>query len=254
MGSLITHCCALRDANKMEASSAGTVAPDGNTQRELAVARVQECFEDFLDDHKAQAFTSAFIAPARYYLHHTSHEAAAENVVVHGSNWYLTLVHSTLGMPLPLSGHYDDHIIQHSSLVDYWQGLTQDAWSFFSDMKNFGKYSADLPRFSEEDAKFVREEVKVGELPPGHSPGPKAMCLGNSAANPDHGHAVVRKRLAVYLERFAHFFETKLFVQKAFETLNSEGKPEHVGFRSATHSVQSLSCGGVEQLRTRHIA
>ena len=32
------------------------------------VFSVQACFEDFLDDHKEMAFTSAFIAPVRFYL------------------------------------------------------------------------------------------------------------------------------------------------------------------------------------------
>merc|ERR1719468_108820 len=157
-------------------------------------------------------------------------------MMVHGSNWYLTLVHATLGMPLPLSGHYDDHIIADSSLVDYWQGLTEEAWSFFSDMKNFGKYSSDLPRLPE-DVKLVRTNIDVGEMPAGHNPGPKAMCLGNSAANPGHQHVAVRESLAVYLERFAYFFRADLFVHKAFETLNSESKPEHVGFRNAAETL-----------------
>jgi len=236
--SLVTHCCGLRDANKAEASC--TDIPDSNrkTHRELALVRFEECVEDFLDDHKTQAFTSAFIAPARYYLHHTDRKEGEANMTIHGLNWYLTLVHATLGMPLPLSGHYDDHVIQHSSLVDYWRGLTEEAWSFFSDPTNFGKYSSDFPRLPE-DVKFIREKLEVGELPEGHDPGPKAMCLGNSAANPGHDHAPVRKSLAVYIERFAHFFRADFFVRKAFETLNSESKPEHMGFRNAAETLYS---------------
>lgn len=236
--SLVTHCCALRDNNRANDASTGTLEPNWKTQRERDLAKVEECFEDFLDDHKAQAFTSAFIAPARYYLHHTGHEAGAINVIVHGSNWYLTLVHATLGMPLPLSGHYDDHIVRDSSLVDFWQGLGEKAWSFFSDMQNLGKYSSDSPRLPK-GVKFVREEVEVGELPVGHSPGPKACCLGNSAVNPGHGHTPLRKALAIYLERFAHFFRTDLFVRKAYETLNAEIKAGHKGFTSAAQTLYS---------------
>merc|ERR1711972_773718 len=99
--------------------------------------------EDFLDDHKMRAFTSAFIAPAKYYLHSTDRKQGAEDMTIHGLNWYLTLVHATIGMPLPLSGHYTDHIVQHSGLVDFWRGLTEPAWEFFSDPEQFGKFFAE---------------------------------------------------------------------------------------------------------------
>merc|ERR1719240_2605446 len=107
--------------------------------------------EDFLDDHKAQAFTSAFIAPARYYLHHTSHNDGARDMTVHGLNWYLTLVHAALGMPLPLSGHYTDHTVMHSGLVDFWSGLSSEAWYFFSDPAQFGKFFSDVPKLPGEE-------------------------------------------------------------------------------------------------------
>merc|ERR1719321_2373574 len=135
---------------------------NSKTPRELARARLEECMEDFLDDHKTQAFTSAFIAPARYYLHFTGRKKGSLNMTVHGLNWYLTLVHSTLGMPLPLSGHYDDHRVQDPGLVDYWKGLTHKAWSFFSDPAHFGKYFADLPNLPE-DVEFIGDDkVEVG--------------------------------------------------------------------------------------------
>jgi len=126
--SLVTHCCGLRDASKAQGSGADPRESNRKTLRELASARLEECMEDFLDDHKTQAFTSAFIAPARYYLHHTGHKEGALNMTVHGLNWYLTLVHATLGMPLPLSGHYDDHPVPHPGFVVYWKGLTSRAW------------------------------------------------------------------------------------------------------------------------------
>ena len=39
------------------------------------------------------------------------------------------------------------------------------------------------------------------------------------------------------MERFAHFFSAEMFVRAAFETLNSEVKPEHVGFRAACRTL-----------------
>eukprot|EP00928_Gymnodinium_smaydae_P048399 TRINITY_DN32351_c0_g1_i1.p1 TRINITY_DN32351_c0_g1~~TRINITY_DN32351_c0_g1_i1.p1 ORF type:complete len:764 (+),score=124.31 TRINITY_DN32351_c0_g1_i1:51-2342(+) len=237
--SLVTHCCNLRDAKTASSQSVNQVKSSVKTPRELANARLEECMEDFLDDHKVQAFTSAFVAPARYYLHHTGHKQGSLNMSVHGLNWYLTLVHAALGMPLPLSGHYDDHHVQHPGLVDFWKGLTLKAWSFFSDPANFGKYFADLPKLPEGVEFIGDEKVEVGELPEGMEPGPKAMCFGNNAVNPGHEHAAVRQKLAIYLERFAYFFRAEFFARKAFETLNSESKAEHVGFRDA---AQTLYC------------
>merc|ERR1711957_1060864 len=71
----------------------------------------------------------------------------------------------------------------------------------------------------------------------GNNPGPKAMCMGNSAVNPCHDRIAIRKELSLYLERFAHFFNSDFFVRKAFETLNSEHKAEHTGFRNAVETL-----------------
>merc|ERR1739848_283085 len=101
-------------------------------------------------------------------------------------------------MPLPLPGHYDDHVVPHPGLVDYWKGLKFKAWSFFSDPANFGKYFADLPNLPE-DVEFIADgKVEVGELPEGMDPGPKAKCFGNNAVNPGHDHAPMRQKLALY--------------------------------------------------------
>lgn len=229
---LVSYCCTLKTATNLKECSA-------KTPHEEALIRFEQCMEDFIDDHKAQAFASAFLAPAMYYLHFTDRKEGAKNMAIHGSNWYITLVHATLGMELPLSGHYDDHIIRHSSTVDFWPGLTPGAWQFFSKPENFGKYSADLPRLPD-DVNFIEnKELPAGELPKGYNPGSKAMCLGNVAVNPGHEHAEMRKGLAMYLERFAHFFRTDFFVRKAFETLNAESKPEHMGFRQAAETLYS---------------
>mmetsp|Transcript_99280 Transcript_99280/g.266766 ORF Transcript_99280/g.266766 Transcript_99280/m.266766 type:complete len:358 (-) Transcript_99280:105-1178(-) len=229
---LVSYCCSLKAATNLRENS--SKAP-----HEEALCRFEECIEDFIDDHKAQAFASAFLAPARYYLHFTDRKHGAENLLVHGSNWYITLVHSTLGMELPLSGHYDDHVIRYSSTVDFWRGLTPGAWDFFSKPENFGKYSTDVPRLPDDVSFIENEELPAGELPKGYDPGPKAMGLGNLAVHPGHDHSDMRKGLAVYLERFAHFFRTDFFVRKAFETLNAEGKPEHIGFRRAAETLYS---------------
>merc|ERR550514_2307920 len=60
-----------------------------------------------------------------------------------------------------------------------------------------------------------------------------AKKWANMCVDPQHNQANLRKGVAVYLERFAHFFTRDFFVQKAFEVLHSEFKPEHAGFRKA---------------------
>jgi hypothetical protein len=51
--------------------------------------------EDYLDDHKENAFKSAFQEPARYYFHYKKkpEQWVEENVETHGNNWYLLLLH-----------------------------------------------------------------------------------------------------------------------------------------------------------------
>lgn len=41
----------------------------------------------------------------------------------------------------------------------------------------------------------------------------------------------------MYAERFAHFFSRRFFVRKCFESLHSEVKPEHAGFRAAVGTL-----------------
>jgi len=206
------------------------------TNREQARNKFEACLEDFVDDHKLQAFTSAFIAPARYYLHEIGEKGLALDLPVHGLNWYLVLVLAALGMPLPLTPHYDDALGPWVGLVDFWKGMKDDGWHFFSHPDNFGKYFSYLPRLPK-GTNFVAEKMPVKELPHGHTPGPKAMHIGNSAVRPGHSDTAVREGFALYLERFAYFFRVEFFVRKAFETLNAESKPEHAGFRKAAETL-----------------
>merc|ERR1712194_456074 len=117
-------------------------------------------------------------------------------------------------------------------------GLTQEAWSFFSSSDNFGKFFSHLPKVPE-GVEFAHIKIKGGELPQGHVPGSKTMHLGNSANHPGFDHTAQREGLAIYLERFAHFFRREFFVRKAFETLNTEAKLEHMGFRKAVETLYS---------------
>merc|ERR1712194_673508 len=156
----------------------------------------------------------------------------------HGLSWYLCLIEGALGMLLPMTPNYEDPMGPWAGLVDFWKGLTQEAWSFFSSSDNFGKFFSHLPKVPE-GVDFAHIKIKGGELPQGHVPGCKAMHLGNSANHPGFDHTAQREGLAIYLDRFAHFFRRGFFVRKAFETLNTEAKLEHMGFRKAVETLYS---------------
>lgn len=69
--------------------------------RQAALLRVYECVEDFLDEFKEKAFASAFVEPARFYFDVVSDAFQRDHVDIHGFNWFLALLHATLGAQVP---------------------------------------------------------------------------------------------------------------------------------------------------------
>merc|ERR1711862_21146 len=137
---------------------------------------------------------------------------------------------------MPMTPNYEEPIGPWAGLVDFWKGMKEEAWSFFSSPENFGKFYSHLPDLPE-GVDFFDSKLETSQLPDGFVPGRKSMHLGNSAVNPSFSHSVQRQGLAIYLERFAYFFRKDFFIRKAFETLNSETKPEHIGFRKAVETL-----------------
>lgn len=197
---------------------------------ESAIQTLCDCMEVFLDDHKERAFTSAFIAPARYYLVQTGHEF--EQMLVHGTNAYVALLNSTLGVQLTFQADYED-VVFHA--VDFWRGMTEEAWAYFSDADRFGKFMSGCPRLPE--LTFIQRIVQEGQLPEGQVVHGRVKHLANDAVHPGEAYAQRRRGIALYLERFAYFFRADFFVRKAFETLNSEMRAEYVGFRRAAETL-----------------
>ena len=91
-------------------------------------------------------------------------------------------------------------------------------------------------------SRFVRDRTcPHAQLPKGHQDMIPAKRWANEAVNPNGDHwPGVQAQLAVYLERFAFFFQREFFVKKAFEKLNSEEKPEHAGFRKACDTLYAV--------------
>lgn len=232
--------CAAYNSNNMKSTSSLASYDDLST-KEGALMRVYECIEDFLDDHKERAFISAFMAPARFYYHITRNDFGKDHVNIHGLNWYLALLHSTLGIQLPyLPEMGDDGLI---GVVDFWNGLTDDAWNSFSDPMNFGIDFEGIKTFKNKSSynlkSFLKKTVNDNEFPLGHrSTRPK--ILGNDAVNTNQQSSEIRKKLSLYLNRYVYFFNQDFLVKKLFETLNSEMKPEHIGFRKAFETLYQV--------------
>mmetsp|Transcript_41174 Transcript_41174/g.118997 ORF Transcript_41174/g.118997 Transcript_41174/m.118997 type:complete len:733 (-) Transcript_41174:582-2780(-) len=220
---LVLHCYHLKHKPALDN---GTLdSQDG------ALARFNECMEDYLDDHKERAFKSSFMEPARFYFSAVRDQSGLDHVNVHGLNWYLALLHAALGIQTPLLPVYEDEA--PFGVVDFWAGLEEACWQHFSNPANFGSDFEGMPQLRRQ--KFVKQKVRHGTFPRGlWTRKPKE--LGNRAVD-SQGDSATRKALAVYLERFMFFFSRDFFVRKAFETLNAEVKPEHAGWRKSCETL-----------------
>ena len=90
-------------------------------------------------------------------------------------------------------------------VADYWQGMTDDAWAYFSHRENFGKYQLGVPT-DIDSQQFHRKHVATQQLPSGYDLGGKhPKHLGNRAVDPSPSGRVAEQRrgFVIYLERFA---------------------------------------------------
>mmetsp|Transcript_9070 Transcript_9070/g.15545 ORF Transcript_9070/g.15545 Transcript_9070/m.15545 type:complete len:865 (+) Transcript_9070:125-2719(+) len=210
-------------------------ADDSNLDsREGAFAHVLQCLEDFLDDHKERAFKASFMEPTRLYFDLVGDSCQRDHVNVHGLNWYLAFLHSALGVQVPLLPEYNDpHVM---GFADFWKALEDEAWQCFSDPVHFGADFEGISKLKQHGRRLLKQNVPRCQFPAGHATrSPKQF--GNDAVNPAHECSSRRCELAIYAERFAHFFNHGFFLRKALETLNSEVKPEHAGFRKACETL-----------------
>lgn len=215
-------------------SGVGAAAAGGLDTREGALERLFAVFGDYLDEHKERAWKSAFEEPARFYFNCVGDGSGRDHVNVHGINWYLTLLQTGLGFAMPtVADQSDAHSI---GVVDFWAGLSSQAWACFSDPNNFGKDFGGIRELRGGGTRWVAKRVASGQFPHGdgdvNPPSRLAERIGQSGSSSS-------KRLRIYADRFAHFFTQTFFVRKAFEALHSELKPEHSGFRHAAATLFS---------------
>jgi len=208
----------------------------------------ERCLEHWIDAYKEQALASAFTQPARFYWATTAGRPECphwleDNVEAHALNWYVAMVGSTLSVQLPHLPVFWDRFAP--PVVDFWEGLTEEAWNIFSCPDNFGKSWKSIPTLTRS---LVANPKLLGGHLPWQCPSGKTYALGaamdvelskgashfaNEAVNPSSTAQIKRRLLSRYLERFAHFFSAPLFVRRCFEALHAEQRPELLGAASA---------------------
>ena len=148
-------------------------------------------------------------------------------------NWYLALLHATLGVQLPILPKYSDG--DKIGVIPFWRGLTPAAVEAFHDPAHFGRDFEGISTLkgTENRKRMLKGHVHddlFGRLP---------RDVGNEALNRTTN-SKKRQRFAWYAKHFAYFFSREFLVKKCFETLNAESKPEHMGFRKACDTMYEI--------------
>jgi hypothetical protein len=215
----------------------GLPEPDLGGEGE-AGARLQQIFDAYVDLHKRKAYASAFLHPAMAYWRARGNRVGEEHVEVHGTNWYMALVNSGLGVQLPELPAYDDTDHFHD-VVPFWDGGQgmRDAWEkHFSRPEKFGQPYMSVPRHR-------TSALQISRFPSNFQAGlPRE--LASRAASTSAGERKFREASAIYLERFAHFFTRDFFVRKAFETCQAEETNEaaFAGFSRCCDTLFEAYC------------
>lgn len=157
----------------------------------------------------------------------------ADHVETHAVNWFASLLLSTLGIALPLLPDSFDTL--GSALVDFWEGMKDDAWPPFASADAFGRPWEELAALERPSDVLSRSDVASGQFPEGNANVSTPTRFANEAVNPRNNS--LRRKYAVYLTRFCYFFKREVFLQRAFEALNGEVKPSYVGFQTAFQTI-----------------
>eukprot|EP00600_Ochromonadales_sp_CCMP1393_P003228 CAMPEP_0174989630 /NCGR_PEP_ID=MMETSP0004_2-20121128/20842_1 /TAXON_ID=420556 /ORGANISM="Ochromonas sp., Strain CCMP1393" /LENGTH=484 /DNA_ID=CAMNT_0016243087 /DNA_START=60 /DNA_END=1514 /DNA_ORIENTATION=- len=220
---LLTCSFQLREMQTKPINVAVSADPVEDTRQMLI-----GCFEVYLDDHKERAFNSAFIEPSRYFSNCMNDAAQRDHVNIHACNYYAALVHSTLGMQLPVPPQYSDE--DKWGVVSFWEGLKLDTWEIFREPEYFGRSFEGIPPLHHRQ--LLQRRIPPYQFPLGE-PISSAKELANGAIEPGEGSRMRRRGFIPYVERFAFFFSRGFLLRKAFDALYTECKPEFVGAQRA---------------------
>ena len=205
--------------------------------RDGARARVLGCVEDFLDDHKDAACRAAWLEPSRFYFDVIGDGTSRDHVNVHAINAYLCLLRGGLGVQLPMLPEDQDQW-PHMGLADCWAGLHAAAFDeHFGLPQNFGKAFEGISSLKPQKTRtaLVRNWHCGRDMGGGGDAGP--LNCGRPVELEQRAASGTDPRLGIYLRRFAYFFRAEFLLRRMFEQLNSETKPEHVGFARAAETL-----------------
>jgi len=200
----------------------------GDTQSNCrnALRKIHFMVEDYLDTHKENAFNSSLHEPARFYFDLCRNYLYRDHVNVHGINGFLCLIRGWFGCQIPIIPLTDDYDT-FKGCADIWAGLSNDAWSVFSEPSNFGK---DFEGLKGLNRKMLKDD-RHGEYDPGCS------FVGRTAKDMEESAKKKDKRYLPYANKFAFFFTKEFLVKRMFEVLNAEVNPAYIGFRKACDNL-----------------
>jgi hypothetical protein len=174
---------------------------------------------NYIDNLKLKAFTSTFIEPARFYFCKTGQTVMMDDVEVHGSNTYLAVLLSTLGIKLGLMPFFRDEV---KGCCDFLKATSYNSiYQEITDPKHAGKSWRNLP-----NAKRCNSSPNVyitsGFIFPGVNPLTVAFHAASSNSSENS-----RRALAQYLEIYTRYFSKEHFLERAFLNLiGDEGLPQ----------------------------
>jgi len=163
-----------------------------------------------VDELKEKAFMSTFEEPTKMYFRAVGDQVGFDHVQVHGANWYLALLMSTLKVSCPRQPHIHDGC---TWFADFLEADLGDALNQYWQDQYLGR--------SFEGLSFTRS-LRVQKKMPAYTfifQGSNPKEMANNALNPFPENAARRAHFARYLERFAHYFSEDFVLERLWQCL-----------------------------------
>lgn len=137
-----------KTGSKDRSVSPARAATESKDSKEMsfdkAQAMLHDIMEEYVDQHKLYAYKSAIEEPCRAYFNAVRNTSQRDHFNVHGLNWYLAGVMSSIGMQLPLVPFLSDWCLM--GFATYWHAKGSDRmWAEFNKTENFGRPFEAIP-------------------------------------------------------------------------------------------------------------
>jgi len=201
-----------------------------STQLLDAKIRCRAIFEDYVDLHKRLAFRTAFSEPSNGYYKANRNNWGMGGYEVHGLNWWLAGLMSTVGLQLPILPYLSDYA--PCGLVNFWHAKGGEAmWKELKKQENFGKSITHIPELKE----LINDRAKMGKTLENDFQGipwQKPITFGQKLASTQSTQKQ-REAWKLYVDRMCYFFSREYFCAKAVAILMQENtdNPTFLGFR-----------------------